>query len=168
LEPRYGLDPEEVIGEVLKSMRLDTKNLKLSDEKKAELASRPPPEDPRVTAAKIMAKGREDAIVAGVQSKKMDLEAKSKENALDRAMEQRLAEIDVRLGMETLSSEERRDLEKQKVLLAKTTLELRTQTELSLGAHAIDLHKHRNPSPQVAPTGMEPVGRAAPGSAFQQ
>lgn len=168
LNPAYGLDPELVIAEVLKSMRLDTKQLKLSDEKKQELASRPPPEDPRITAAKIMAKSRGDDTVAKVQIAKLNQDGKTKDNALDRALEERLAHIDAQLQGVEISSEERRDLEKQKVLLAKTTLELNMQRDLSIGAHAIDMEKHRNPSPQVAPTSMEPVGQAPEGQAFQR
>lgn len=167
LNPAYGLDPELVAMEFLKSMRFDTNAVKLSDEKKAEMANRPPPEDPRIAAAKIVAQTRGDETVAKVQIAKLGAEAQARENELDRALEQRLAEIDARLTVEGISSRERSDLEKQKVLLAKTTLELRTQTELSLGAHAIDMHKHFNPSPQVALTGMEPVGRAEPGRAFE-
>lgn len=58
--PAFGLDPELFIEELLKSVRINPQRLKLSDEKKKAMQSRPPPEDPRVTAAKIMA-------AAGVQ-----------------------------------------------------------------------------------------------------
>jgi hypothetical protein len=53
--PAFGLDPELYIEELLKSKRINPQRLKLSDEKKKALASRPPVEDPRITAAKIMA-----------------------------------------------------------------------------------------------------------------
>ena len=53
LNPAYGMDPELVITEVIKSMRFDPKRMVLSDEKKEEMAKRQPPEDPTVTAAKI-------------------------------------------------------------------------------------------------------------------
>jgi hypothetical protein len=159
LEPRYGLDPELVIKEVLKSMRLDTMRLELSDEKKAEMASRPPPEDPRVTAAKIMAKGKEDALVAGVQSKKMELDAEAKENALDREVDKQLASIDAQLRGVEIDSEERQHLETQKVLLARVALQLKTQMQLAARAEA---------APQVATPGMEPRGRAPEGQAFQK
>jgi hypothetical protein len=58
--PAFGLDPEMLMEELLKSVRINPKRLQLSDEKKKAMASQPPPEDPRITAAKIMA-------AAGVQ-----------------------------------------------------------------------------------------------------
>ena len=157
LNPAYGLDPEMVIKEFLKSMRFDAKALSLTDEKKQEMAQRPPPEDPRVTAAKIISKSRDDSTIASAQIKKMELTEKFKDADLDRE-----------LAKETLSSEERRHLEEMKVKLADTALKLKTQTDLTIGAHAVDMHKQRNPSPQVASPAVEPVGRANPGQAFTQ
>lgn len=157
LNPAYGLDPELVIKEFLKSMRFDAKALTLSDEKKQEMAQRPPPEDPQVTAAKIMAKSRDDGTIANAQIKKMELTEKFKDADLDRA-----------LKSETLSSEERRHLEEMKVKLADTALKLKTQTDLTVGAHAVDMHNRRNPAPQVASPAVEPIGRAKPGQAFTQ
>ena len=60
LNPAYGLDPALVMQDFLKVMRFDPKNLLLSDEKKQEMDSQPPPEDPRIAAAKI-------AAAAGIQ-----------------------------------------------------------------------------------------------------
>lgn len=164
LNPAYGLDPELVITEVLKSMRLDTKSLKLSDEKKAKIASQPPPEDPRVTAAKIMAQSRGEDTVAKVQTRKMEIEAEAKSAQADRDLEEVLAGIDARLRQAELSSEERQHLSTQRVLLAKVAMTLRTQTDLSIGSHAVDMAKHR--SPQVAQSAAEPVGTAPDGQAF--
>jgi hypothetical protein len=47
-------------------------------------------------------------------------------------------------------------------------MKLNVQRELSAAAGAMDIHKHRNPSPQVATPGVEPAGRAKPGQAFTQ
>lgn len=55
--PAYELDPAALMQELLRSVRINPKRVTLSDEKKKELASRPPPEDPRITAAKIMVAG---------------------------------------------------------------------------------------------------------------
>jgi hypothetical protein len=53
--PAYELDPALLMQELLRSVRINPKRVTLSDEKKKEMASRPQPEDPRITAAKIMA-----------------------------------------------------------------------------------------------------------------
>ncbi|MBF9645467.1 hypothetical protein, partial [Streptococcus pseudopneumoniae] len=58
LNPAYGIDPELTVKEVLKGMRVDPKRVEYTEEKKAEMAKRPPPEDPRVTAANILAQSR--------------------------------------------------------------------------------------------------------------
>lgn len=62
--PEFELDPELYMEELLKSKRINPDRLKLSDEKKKARASQPPPEDPRITAAKIMAQSKTDSINA--------------------------------------------------------------------------------------------------------
>jgi hypothetical protein len=166
LNPAYGLDPELVMRDVLKSMRLDPKGLELSEEKKQAMANRPPPEDPRITAAKIMSKDKGDALVADAQLEKMRLDHEAKENQADRDLKEVLAGIDARLEQANLSSEERQHLETMKVRLADTKLRLMTQENLSIGAHAVDMAKHREPAAQVIKPAAEPAGTAPPGKAF--
>jgi hypothetical protein len=172
LNPAYGLDPEQVMREFLKSLRFDPKALELTDERRQELASRAPPEDPRVTAAKIMVEGRnklgEDTLVSKAQLEKMRIDHEARENLAERNLKEVLAGIDFRLGMADLSSEERQHLELMKVRLAETSLKLRTQTDLAVGQHAVDMHMHRNPSPQVITPAAEPPQRAPVGEAFTQ
>ena len=150
LQPAYGLDPEMVMREFLKSRRFDPKALELSEERKRELAQRQPPEDPRVTVAK------------------MTLQAKEKSESADRELQEVLKGIDARLAMAELTSEERRHLETQRVALARVTMQLKTQADLAVGGAMVDVHKHRNPSPQVAPAAAEPPQRAPAGQAFIQ
>jgi hypothetical protein len=167
LNPAYGLDPELVASEFLKSMRFDPKSISLSDEKKQEMASRQPPEDPRIAAAKIMAKSKEDAIMAGAQmaKAKMDLEARNSD--AERQLKRWIAETDAQLATANLSADERTHLDDIKATLTGIALKLRTQTDLSIGAHAVDIHKFRN-APQVISPVIEPQGRAPAGQAFQK
>lgn len=161
LNPAYELDPREVMREFLKSMRFDPKALELSDERKQELASRPQPEDPRIAAAKIMAGSREkvnaDSLVAQAQVQ-----------AMNRDLQQTLAGIDARMRMAEISSEERQHLQSMKVELAGISLKLKTQQDLAVGAHAVDIEKHRHPAPQVITPAAEPPQRAQAGEAFAQ
>lgn len=147
LNPAYGLDPELVIKEVLKSLRLNTQTLELTDEKKQEIASRQPPEDPRVTVAK------------------MQIEADQAEGNAERMLEQEQTRIDAQLKGVEIASEERMALEKQKVLLASLVLQLRERRDQDMARHTIDVFKHRNP--QAKPP-TEPVGRAPAGHSFEQ
>ncbi len=53
--PAFKIDPELYMEELLRSVRINPQRLKYSDEKIKAMESQPPPEDPRITAAKIMA-----------------------------------------------------------------------------------------------------------------
>lgn len=165
LNPAYGLDPELIAKEFLKSMRFDAAKLVLSDEKKQEMASRQPPEDPRIAAAKIMAKSKEDALMANAQLVKAKLDQSSQESNEDRKLQRWIAEVNAQLEAANLSATERAHLEDTKATLTGIALKLKTQTDLTLGAHAVDMHKFRNP-PQVIEPASEPAGRAPDGQAF--
>lgn len=156
VNPAYGLDPELLMQEILKSMRLDTKGLLLSDEKKAEMASRPPPKDPRIEAAEIMAKSKGDALVAGAQTAKMKLDHDAKQAAEDRQLEEVLAGVDARLKQDGLALDEREMLGNMKVRLADTAIRLQAQR---------DMQRERNAQESLTPA-AEPAGRAPNGQAF--
>jgi hypothetical protein len=172
LNPAYALDPEQVMREFLKSLRFDPKALELTDEKKKELASRKPPEDPRVTAAKIMAQAakerNDDTLVSKAQLEKMRQDGAANIAAQERSLKEALAGIEYRLGMAEISSEERQNLEVVKARLADTSMKLITQKDLFVGGAALSEHQRRNPAPQVAQPGAEPPQRAPAGEAFTQ
>ena len=160
LNPAFGIDPKRSIKEYLKSRRFDTAAFEYTEEEMKQMQENQQPAPmPQVEVAKIR---------ADVEMKKLaaELQKDSEENALDRDLEQRLAEIDAQLASVKLSSEEKRDLERQKVLLASVTLKLQTQKDLSLSGHVADLHKYHNP--QVITPAAEPVQRAPNGQAFTQ
>lgn len=171
LNPAFKKNPAKAMDEFLKSRRFDPSAFDYTEEELKQLSEQPPPEDPRVTAAKIMAEGRGKEL----QTK---LSAEAQQNALDRELEKMAMEIDGKLASQTLTSEERRDFEKQKVLLASVTLRLKVQErmanaaeahqrDLSVSEYKVDMHKHNNPA-QVATPPIEPAGKAAPGMAYQQ
>lgn len=175
INPAYMLDPEKVMQEVLKGMRLDPKGVALDEEQKKAMSERQPPEDPRITAAKIMAESKKEAIGADMQKSQMALQASQQESALDRDLAQRQMEIDAQLASAELSSAERRDLEKQKVLLASVTLRLQVQERMSgagiahqkdvaMGDHRMAIHT----STQAIAPAAEPYQRAPDGQAFTQ
>ena len=136
------------MAELMKSMRFDTKAMKLSDEKKAEMAQRQPPPPPQIQAAQIREEG-------ATQRKQMELQARAQESTQERALKQALKDVDARLATEDLAAEERRDLMNHKVDLASLTMELRQQRELS-------------PGPQVLNPPTEPAGQAPNGYAYRQ
>lgn len=62
--PGFDLDPKKVAEEVLKSKHIDPRKVQMSEEDLAKRAQQPPPEDPRITAAKIMADSRQKELQA--------------------------------------------------------------------------------------------------------
>jgi hypothetical protein len=70
------------------------------------------------------------------------------------------------LAMLDYANKREMTLEQVKAKLAETSLKLQTQKELSAASMGVDLHKHRNPSPQVISPPTEPAGKAPAGQAF--
>ena len=175
LNPAYQLDPEKVMRETLKGMRIDPKGVSLDDEQKAEMAKRQPPEDPRVTAAKIMAQGRvqteqlesKQAIDHAAASARLEMQRQqfeASERDKDRALDQMMAELDARIATAKIGSEKEIALQREKVLLASWTLRLRQQKDMALADHTVSLHQ----SNQVNAAPSEPYGQAQPGKAYTQ
>lgn len=175
LNPAYKKNPAKAMDEYLKSRRFDPEAFDYTEEELKQMAQQKPPEDPRVTAANITAQAmvkREEletqqATDHAAANDRLEMQRQRFEAAeadKDRALEQMRIDIDAQLAGKELLSEERRDLEKQKVLLASLTLKLQTQRDLSLAGHTVTLHQGRQAL--AAPT--EPVGRAPAGQAFTQ
>ena len=172
LNPAFKKNPAKAMDEYLKSRRFDPAAFDYTEEELKAMAQQEPPEAPVITAAKI----RADADMKRDAAK---YQFEQQENALDRALKAQEKEIDTKLASAELSSEERRDLEKQKVLLASIALKLQVQErmsmqgmaqqkDLALAADIKDFHKTYNPAPQVVNPAAEPAGRAKPGQAFQK
>lgn len=173
--PIYKKNPAKAMDEYLKSRRFDPDAFDYTEEELKQMAEQQPPEDPRVTAAKIMADAsvkREEleskqaadhaAAQARLEMQRQQFEAS--EAAKDRTLQEMTLEIEQQLQTAKLTSEERRDLERQKVLLASVTLKLQTQRDLSLAGHTVNLHQSR----QALAAPVEPAGQAKPGMAFTQ
>lgn len=82
--------------------------------------------------------------------------------------EMQMQELSIKRELAMLDYANKREitLEQVKAKLAETSLKLQTQKELSAASMGIDLHKHRNPSPQVITPPTEPAGKAPKGEAF--
>lgn len=173
--PIYKKNPAKAMDEYLKSRRFDPEAFDYTEEELKAMAEQKPPEDPRVTAAKITAEAavkREElesqqaadhaAAQARLEMERQRFEAAEADK--DRTLKEMTLEIEQQLHTAKLTSEERRDLERQKVLLASLTLKLQTQRDLSLAGHTVSLAQGR----QAMTPPTEPAGQAAPGKAFIQ
>ncbi|MFA6204384.1 MAG: hypothetical protein WC710_14495 [Gallionella sp.] len=160
LNPAYGFDPEKVAKEVVKGMRLDHKNFAFDEEQKKAMAERQPPEDPRITAAKIMMEGK----------------LKSEEMETKQLADRTVAEA--RMALERQNHEARENAADRKdvadglkVKLTDTTLKLKMQEKLTheaaaqaddhvVAQHRMDLFKGQAANPAVEPIGQAPAGEA--------
>lgn len=188
-DPAYELDPVLFMEELLKSKRINPERLKLSDEKKKALAQQPPPEDPRITAAKIMAdsamkreqlKAKEDAdhAVAEAHMAMQEQAVEQSENEKNRQNAIAIQMIAEKMQSAGLSSVEQqalvkiqaelqKSLDSNKTSLATTSMKLNVTKDLAVADHFSELHRHHNPSPVIAPV-IEPPGRADDGQSFAQ
>lgn len=178
LNPAFELSPARVMEEYLKSKRIDYRSLKLTDQEKAEMAKRQPPPAPAVQAAQIRAQAQLRAAQMAQQTDmsriKRDTDrdtiyVQAENQRTQNEFQSRREELAVRreLAIMDYANRNKQTLDVVKGKLADTVMKLRTQKELALGAATVDLHKHRNPSPQVASPAVEPPGRAPAGEAFQ-
>ena len=116
--------------------------------------------DPRVQVATIKAEA--DAKIEEARQK-----FESDQNDRDRQNKIAVEMINERIASTELSSVERQVLEKLKVQLTLSAIDTRTEKDLALAGHKVDIHKHRNPAPVIKPP-TEPPGRAQRGKAYQQ
>lgn len=176
LNPAYGLDPAKVMRETLKGMRLDPKNVEFDEAQKKEMASRQPPEDPRITAAKIMADAKlkleemddkdiADHAVAKAQLELQRQKFEAQQAELDRNNALVIASINERMQSTQLTSSERQNLDKIKATLAQTSAKLNVTKDLAVADHTVNLHTRK---PQVIAPAVEPDGRAPDGEAWQK
>lgn len=164
LNPAYGLDPEKVAKEVLKGMRLDFKSFTFDEEQKKAMSEKQPPEDPRITAAKIMTEGK-------LKSEEMETK-----QLADRTVAEARMELERQNHKTRENAEDRKDTaDALKVKLADTEMKLKMQEKLTMAAraqaddhvvagHRMDIFK----SKQVATPATEPTGKAPAGQAFEK
>ena len=178
LNPAFGKNPAKAMDEFLKSRRFDPSAFDFTDEEKKENEAKAPMPMPQVEVAKIRAESAEkieqmqakeeaDHAAADAQLAMAQQQFEARENELDRQNKLAVAVIDERMQATDLTSTERQTLDKIKAGLAQTSMKLNVQKDLSTAGHLVDVHKHRNPTPQVITPPTEPAGRAPDGKAFQ-
>ena len=180
LNPAYGLDPEMVMTEFLKSKRIDPRSCALSDEKKQQMQQQQQPKAPAVEAAQI----RADAMVKTAEMNKEVQETRIKvdtdrdtvytnseatRNQQDQAIRMQELQVEKDLAILKYATQQKVSLEQVKAELAKESMRLNVQKELAGVQATLDLHKHHNPAPvSVEEPPVQLPGRAPDGHAFSQ
>lgn len=189
LNPAFGMNPKRAMEEFLKSRRFDPEAFKYTEEEQKKIDSQPQQPPPQIAVAQIRAETEKNKTMATIAA---DKEIAQMENQTDQVRiktdtdrdtalvnaqheanmlesQARMAELQLKKEIEILkySTQQKISLEDAKTQLAKESMRLSVQKDLAAASHMVDVHKHRNPTPQVATPGVEPFGRAKPGQAFQ-
>lgn len=129
--PIYGLDPKRTAKEALKAQKFDPRKFELTKEELEQLSKQPPPEDSRVTAAKIAAE-------ATIKRAAMDTDRDTKYNESLAARDQIQAQsrrdellLKRELAILEYANREKTTLVNVKAMLAKVAMEQRTKKELA-------------------------------------
>jgi hypothetical protein len=184
--PIFGIDPKKWATEFLKSKKLDPDAFKYTEEEQAKMDAAPPAQAPAVQAAQIAADAQ---IKLAVMKQPIDQQNAQAEQQIAAAahtlevgrvqVDQQQTHLDATLKAHQMDMEHQRammdyatkrgiSLDAAKVQLAKTTMELNTERELNATDNAIEMHKHRNPQPQMPKPAAQVPGRAGNGRAFSQ
>lgn len=183
--PIFGKNPKLAMDEYLKSRRFNPETFNYTEEEQKKIDAQPPQLPPQVQVAQIREQGQlerekmesqqiNDRIAADAHMTMQKLNVEVSENEKDRQNKLAVAVIDERMKSTELTSAERQTLDKIKAELAKTSMSLSTQTQLSresmaqandhvAAGHKVDIYKHRT---QVAKPAFEPKGRAPAGQAY--
>ena len=173
-DPAYGISPRRWMEEYLKSRRIVPKSIQYTEEEQTKIESTPPPKDPRVEAAEILANSRQ-------QTAQGSLGADQQLGAEELAFRREELAAQRELQMLKYANDKGITIDKVKADLAKVAMTLQAQRELAAAASGVDLHKHHNPQQKddkgnpkqkriagpAKPIAQLP-GRAADGQAFTQ
>lgn len=166
MNPIFGMSPPKWFGEMLKSKKLNPKDFEMDEAEKRAQAQQQPAPAPAVQAAQIREQGATQRHQMDVQLKK-DLaaqdtdrdtafvEAQNVRTRLENEERQKDREFDWQMAILKYANDRQISLDQAKTDLAKVTMQLNTQKELS-GVRG----------PQVATPLTEPPGRAPTGEAY--
>lgn len=132
-DPRFKMDPEKYIEELLRSNKLSPTRLQMSPEQAqaaAEQAAQTPP-DPRVQAAQIAAEAKAADRDANVALKREALQAEMAENAEERALRHYIADIEFQIQSMEFAGQKDITFEQLKAMLAAKAIDARTKKDLA-------------------------------------
>jgi hypothetical protein len=162
VNPIFGKDPKKWMDEYLRSQRFDPENLNFDDEEwQQTIQNMSQPQDSSMQVAQIRAEMEKYKTDVGAQIKQMEMQVGSQDKALDREDKERDREVqiigkstDQQLKQQEIIDKKENEINKLKAELAKVTMTLRTQKELS--------------GTEAATPVVEPKGRAEEGRSFEQ
>lgn len=189
MNPAFRIDPAKWFEQLLKSKRLDPRSVQYTKEEFTEIQKNQQPQPPvQIAVAQIKAQADQAKTQATLQAEAQIAQIENetartriqvdtdRDTALVHAQHEknmaeaqaRMAELQLKkeLAMMEYASTHQLSLDEIKASLAKESMRLNVQRELSGATLALDAHKHY--APQVASPAVEPYGRAPNGQAFAQ
>lgn len=161
LNPAYGLSPKKWAELLVRSNKIQPKDLQYTEEEQAKIDAAPPAAAPAIEVAKIRAASEEKKAVAIAADTQADNARADKELMTNATVELHTLQLKKELAMLEYANRNQQTLTETKAALAKTAMTLAAQERMS----AQDQRKSRQ---QVATPIVEPAGRAANGRAFEQ
>lgn len=160
VNPAFGVNPSKWFAEMAKAQKLDPSKFMFTDEEIQQRASQPPPEDPRITAAKINAEARTQQVQA-VQQTNQQRAQQQAETALSIA--EKKIDADLNELVMKMSGESGMQTEQIKADLFKIVTQINAQAQAARG-QPVDPAV----APQISPAGYEPYGQAPAGQAWEK
>jgi hypothetical protein len=137
--PKFRINPEKWMAEVLRGNKVKPSAVQYSeDEAKAmaeQEAQQPPPQDPRIEAARINAEAKAADREATVALKQQALQQDTQEAQLDRAHEAAIKQIEFQIQAMEFAGQKEITLEELRAMLATKAMDLRTKRELFAAEH---------------------------------
>lgn len=156
LNPAFELSPKKIMAETLRTNKRSPEDLQMDEQEKQALAQRQqqPPENPALQVAQIRGQTEMQKAQLVQQSDIAELQFKAQEAEKERQHQMQMKQMEREIEMMKLSQQQNVSISKIKADLAKATMTLRTQKELS--------------GTNVAAPVVEPPGKAPNGMAFQR
>lgn len=169
---KIGVDPKKWFALLMKSRRLDPREVQFTPEEQAKLDSQPPPPPYQVQIAQLraQAEARENGLdrqlalqIAQLERDRDTLYVQSETDRTTNEHQAKMKEIEAKINLAVLDYSNKRGISSEQVRerLASTSMRLIVQKQLAGLKGGVK-------SPQVATPAVEPQGRAENGKAFTQ
>jgi len=159
MNPAFGVNPPKWFAEMCKAQKLDPSKFMLTPEEIQQRASQPPPEDPRITAAKINAEARTQQVQAAQQGTAQRTQQQTE--AAKWIAEHETSER-FQLAVLDYANQNQMQVEEVKARLFEVVTKVNAQTQ---AARAEGVQPATVPADSSV-VGYEPAGRAPAGESY--
>lgn len=132
--PAFKINPEKWIAEVMRGNKVNPASIQYSPQEAKALAEQaaqePPPQDPRIEAAKINADAKAADREVSVQIKQAELQQDQQQAQLDREHESAIKQMEFEIQALEFAGQKEITLEQLRAMLATKSMEIRTKREL--------------------------------------